>query len=121
MTDYESPKEMEYSDYRDHVEMSAEVALDHYTEYPEDYDDLHHAVWATIDGDRLVTHYVYSLMTVLHSPQNPDSPEYCEPWTTYADLSDPTWGDIVNSMAYVCFYSDVRDKVDREMEGDDDE
>lgn len=53
-------------------------------------------------------------MAVLLSDQDPDAPDYCEAWTSRADLSSrPTWGHIVRAMAEVCLYSDVVDYLTR--------
>lgn len=118
---YDRPSEMEYRHYHGHVETSAEVALNKLDEYPEDFANLHEAVESAIRGDRLVTTYGYSLMTVLLSDQRPDTPDYAEHWALYADLSDsrPSYGGVITAMAYVCYQSDVFRKAKRMMEDDD--
>jgi len=120
MTNYDTPTDMTYRDYMEHVETAAKSVIINTEDYPEDFDDIHDAVWQTVDGARLVNNYGYMMMTVLLSDQNPDRPDYCEPWTVYVDLSnDPTWSDAVSAMAYVCYYSDVMDKVKRLQEDDE--
>lgn len=114
MKDYDKPSEMTYRHYRQNVETAAEAAYEAMADYPEDYDNLHDAVVSTVDGDYHINNYGYMLMTVLLSDQSPDSPDYCESWDVYCDLSnDPSWSDAVGAMAYVCFYSDVYEKLEQ--------
>ena len=114
MSQQKKPSELNWDDYRSTVETSADAVEEKLDDYAEDYESLHEAIWETVDGDRWCTQYARSLMTVLLSPQNPDSPDYCEPWTTYVDLQgDPSYGEVVNAMAYVCLYSDVYEEVER--------
>ena len=111
MKDYDTPSEMTYRHYRENVELAAEAAYERLAEDPDYYDSLHDAIFEAIDGNQLVSNYGYMLKTVLLSDQSPDSPDYCEPWNVYCDLSDPSWADAVGAMAYVCFYSDVYEQA----------
>lgn len=118
MTDYDKSYDMTFRGYREHVNTAAEIAIENYE--LNVVEELSKAVEYAINGSNLIENYGYMLMTVLHSDQHPDQPEYCDPWTTYADLSDnPTSSDVISEMAYVCFYSDVMEKVKRMLEEDD--
>ena len=126
MTDYEKPSEMTYRHYTQHVETAAEVAIEAMEEYPEDYDNVHESVEYAVGGSQLIHNYGYMLMTVLLSDQDPDNPDYCSPWTVYAGCHtdrdgelDISWSGAVTEMAYVCYYSDVMEKVKRMLEEDD--
>ena len=109
----------EWKHYRRSVEISADAVEEKLDEYADDYGDLHEALHETLAGDQWCTNYGYSLATVLLSPQLPDNPDYCESWTTYADLDDPSYGDVVNAMAYVCLYSDVMEELKRREDDDE--
>lgn len=114
MSTHVKPSEMEYSDYMENAEYAADAVIERMNEWEDSYGDLHEAVWEVVDSSKYVNNYGYNLSTVMLSDTNPDSPDYCEPWTTYADLSsDPSWSDVVTAMAYVCFYSDVVEHIKR--------
>lgn len=113
------PSEAMYQDYRDNVILNADVVEDNRLDYPDEYDDIHQSVWEVVDSDRWVTHYGWSLVTVLLSDQDPDHPDYCQSWDNYADLSNPrelSWSSVVQAMAEVCLYSDIREALDRRNE-----
>lgn len=120
--DYDRPSEMTYRHYKENVILHAEVTLKQMEAYPEDFDNLHDAVRQSIQGDPLVMNNGYQLMTILQSDTHPDTPDYCEPWAHYVDFSgnDTTASDCLTQMAYVCYYSDVFEKVKRLQEEDDD-
>ena len=112
------PSEMDWDDYRNTVEMSTDAVEEKLDDYPESYDDLHEVIWETVQDDRWCTQFALSLVTIMQSPQHPDSPDYCGPWTTYVDLQgDPSYGEVVNAMAYVCLYSDVYEEFQRRYDG----
>lgn len=118
----EKPSDMTYREYREQVELAAEVALEAMNEYPEDWDSIDEAVRYAIRGDQLFSDYGYKLMTVLLSDTSPDSPDYCEPWDAYVDLSgEPSWSEAVSQMAWVCYYSDTYGKVCDLLEEDQQE
>lgn len=108
-----TPREETYSDYMSDVATAAEAAL---TEM-EDDEALGEAEAAelAISGSQRITDYGHMLNTVLYSDQSPETPEYCAKWQDRMDTSndDQTWDEYVSTMAQVCFYSDVREKMNR--------
>lgn len=104
----DKPTEWTYGDYMEVVDLSAEVAADMLVNYPEDYADPFEAVESAIQGDNRFATYGHALMTVLLSGQNPDHPDYTEPWDTFVTFDgEITWTDCIFQMARVCYYSDV--------------
>jgi len=102
----------EYSDYYEDVVLWAEEVLKEYNDDPE-MKQLQDVIWSHVRGSRRVENNGYMQSTVLHSPQHPDNPDHCPPWTEYVDLTDnPTKSDVIGAMAEVCFYSDIMKKID---------
>lgn len=116
MTERPRPSDVDYEYYREQIELSAEAIVDEY----EDHEDLHERVWESADSSHFVTHYGYECAAIQLSDQDPDKPDYCEPWDIYYDHeSKSSYRDATQAMAYVCVYSDIYDKVQRLMEEND--
>lgn len=111
--DADRPTEWTYRQYRETVERHAEAILDELEEYPDEFDSIEAAIANSVDHSHTLIYPGWALAAVLLSDQDPDHPDYCEPWTAYADLTDPTWPDVVGAMARACLYSDVFDHLKR--------
>lgn len=111
------PSDVDYKYYREQVELSAEAIVDEYDE--DDDPDLHERVWESADGSQFVILNGYKTPAIQQSDQDPDQPDYCEPWHVYYDSSSESWRDALQAMAYVCVYSDIYEAVQRRMENDD--
>lgn len=119
MTERPRPSDVDYEYYREQIELSAEAIVDEYND--DDGLDLHERVWESADSSHFVTHYGYECAAIQLSDQNPDKPDYCEPWDIYYDHeSKSSYRDATQAMAYVCVYSDIYDKVQRLLEENDD-
>lgn len=121
---HKATSELTYRDYRDGVETTVEAVRERRDADPEAFDaDPHDHIHELVGEDWWHTTYGAALMAVLLSDTDPDAPDYCEPWTTYVDLSDPrdlSWTDTVTAQAYVCYLSDVIDLAHRTDRGDGD-
>lgn len=108
-------KETDYATYRRQVETAAEEALDALNR--EDHQEPEEAVeYAIMESQRFIMPG-HALMTIYLSDQDPDMPDYCQRWQAYVGLSDgPTWSECVTEMARVCYYSDVMDRLKREID-----
>lgn len=117
-----NPREMTPREYHEHVTSVAEGAIEALEEYPEDFNDsTEQAVEYAIDGSNMIHNRGYRLITLFHTSQHPDNPEYAEEWSNRVNTNDLTAGDALTQMAYACYYSDVMAKTIELLEEKTDE
>jgi hypothetical protein len=116
------PSEETYQDYRAIVEAYAESAIEEKLEDDRvNTPNVSEAVSKSVEGSKRYLNRGRALSTILLSEQNPDHPDYYPSWDARIDQTDDdlTSLDYIMAMAYVCFYSDVMDKVKRMREDND--
>ncbi len=102
-----------FEEYHDTVEANVE-ALEERIEEEEGIVEFHDVLFETIDGDRVGTMYHESLAAIKYSTSDPHE------WSVYVDMeSDPSWGEVVNAMAYTVLRQDVMEMYRRRHEDDD--
>lgn len=105
-----------HADYQEDLTIDVEAIVESIIDYPEDYKNISEAVRAGIESSQRITDSNKRLLTIYHSDQSLERPDYHEPWDSLIDVTDASASDVLFEMAYSVYYSDVMDEVKQRIE-----
>jgi len=104
--------DISYRDYRNEVEQTAEIILDQFEEYDDDYSDISEVIFENVDSHQWMIYDSYSLDVLRHSDEGPQE------WSAYVEEGETDHWRVLNAMAFTAFRADVRAKVN-DLRSDD--
>jgi len=100
-----SDNDISYRDYRNEVERTAEIILDKFEEYDDDYSDISEVIFEQVDSHQWIIYHSYNLDVLRHSDEGPQE------WSIYVEDDETNPWKVLNAMAYTAFRADVTAKV----------
>jgi aminoglycoside phosphotransferase family enzyme len=94
--------DISYRDYRNQIEQTAEIIVDQFEEYDDDYSEV---IFENVDSHQWMIYDSYSLDVLRHTDEGPQE------WSAYVEEGETDHWRVLNAMAFTAFRADVRAKV----------